>query len=89
MIITFMVGSLAFVQISSWLAKLWIKRKLIVVFWTVLVFIVMILVLFSAITLFYTNRTAAELMQVIKEVGMYITLLFLLQSFATICSATV
>lgn len=61
MVITFVVGSLAFVQISSWLAELWIKRKSVAVFWTILVFIVMVLGLFSAITLFCTNRTAAEL----------------------------
>lgn len=60
-IITFVVGILALVQISSWLSRLWIKRKSIVVFWTILVFIVMVLGFFSAITLFFTNRTPAEL----------------------------
>lgn len=60
-IITFVVGCLAFVQIVSWLSRLWTKRKSIVVFWTILVFIVMVLGFFSAITLFCTNRTGAEL----------------------------
>ena len=59
--ITFVVGCLALVQISSWLSRLWIKRKSIVVFWTSLVFVVMVLGFFSAITLFCTNRTSAEL----------------------------
>ena len=55
------VSVLAVAQISWWMSRLWRKGKSIVVFWTILVFIVMVLALFSAVTLFCTNRTATDL----------------------------
>lgn len=61
MTIVSLVSVLAVTQISWWMAHLWSKGKSIVVFWTVLVFVVMVLALFSAVTLFCTNGTAIDL----------------------------
>ena len=61
MTIVSLVSILAVTQISWWMTRLWSKGKSIVVFWTILVFVVMVLALFSAVTLFSTNGTAIDL----------------------------